>query len=113
VPQQRGLFLRACERNAELACFVPVRQRRRDDSSQVPRDFVLGHRRAFDAVMARRRAVATQDLNRTHALATDRLEQVEGPERIGPEPAGDPPADRVAVRQEVVEIVLDRGPLQR
>src|SRR5690606_7132332 len=96
-------------RNAEIRVRVPPRRegQRRNGFDQVSLDILLGQRDALNTVEALRLLVLPQQLHGTHAIASDRRQQIERFYRSRLEPLGGASADGIAVRKQVVEIIGD------
>lgn len=108
MAQQRGLLLRAGDRQAQIVeRRVPAGLRRGRDFAQQARDVRVGERVAADAFDVVRRFVGRQHLQRADAIAAERREQRERGRAARAVAHRDSPADRLAVGQQVVEIIAD------
>ena len=100
--QQRRLFLRAGQRDAEFPFLVEA-ERRAPEIAQHGGDVCILERTPFEA--ARRTGIHAlgEELQRAHAVAADGGQQAVGIGPPCPHPLRQTAADLVVVRQQVVE----------
>ena len=102
MSQERGLFLRACNRDAELLLLVHT-QRRRCKAGQNAFDLLIADSFPFHIGLVIRRNVIGQELHRTDAIAPYRFQQTEIVRALRTHAFSHALADMRIVGQQVVE----------
>ena len=106
--QQCGLLLRAGEGEPKFRFVAVIRARwaSRRHVSQDSRDIRFLQPRAVDSTQTRR-ALSGRELHGADAIATDGFEKLECGDRVRPESIAQTPSNGFAIRQQVVEEILD------
>ena len=106
--KQGRLLLGAGEGYAEILCLIAHQG---CGTCHIPKDLLdlrLGERRGIDAIPSQRLQVRRQELYRADAVTSNRGEQIKGIGGARLKARTDAAADLGAVRQQVVEVILDR-----
>ena len=107
--KQGGLFLGAGERYSEVVLLSAAQWGGKGHIVQRLRDFILGQRRGIYAIPTLGLFVPRQKLHGAGAVPSNRREQIKRMVGARFEAGTDTAANLGAVRQEVIEVILNRG----